>query len=61
MKNLKGWKELFDSPKPESFPLPEPYEKKLSQFQKLLVLRCLRSDKVVPAVQIFVTGNFHSF
>jgi hypothetical protein len=56
-KNLHKWKELFDSTDPQDFPLPEPWEKKLSQFQKILVLRCIRFDKVIPAIQTFVTGT----
>lgn len=48
---------LFDAPEPHDFPLPEPWEKNLSQFQKTLVLRCIRFDKVIPAIQKFVLGK----
>lgn len=38
-------------------PLPGIWDKYLDQFQKLLVLRCLRGDKVTNAMQDFVATN----
>lgn len=35
-----------------SEPLPEPWNAKLDAFQKLLVLKCLRADKVTNAMQV---------
>ena len=37
---------------PQSTPLPMGYDERLSPFEKLLVLRMLRPDKVVPAIQV---------
>ncbi|CAH1790213.1 unnamed protein product [Owenia fusiformis] len=51
------WKVLYDSPEPHNEPLPQEYEEKFGMFQKMLVLRCLRPDKVVPSVQQFVATN----
>ena len=48
------WQVIYDSPTPHLVPLPDPFEKDLSKFQKLLVLRCIRPDKMVPSIQDFV-------
>jgi hypothetical protein len=37
-----------------TMPLAEPFEGRLTRFQKLLVLRCLRPDRVLAGVQDFV-------
>ena len=36
----------FESTDPQKYPLMEPFESKLSLYQKLLVMRCIRPDKV---------------
>lgn len=41
------WKGYYNSAKPHLEPLPEPWNDKLTSFEKLIVLRCLRNDKVV--------------
>lgn len=56
-KNTDKWKKLFDSAEPQTFPLPAPWNDKLTGFQKTLVLRCIRIDKVIPAIQMFVSGE----
>lgn len=35
-----------------SEPLPEPWNTDLDAFQKLLILKCLRADKVTNAMQV---------
>eukprot|EP00899_Mesostigma_viride_P020786 jgi/Mesvir1/28709/Mv19680-RA.1 len=52
--HTRDWRVIYDSKTPESEPLPGPFGQ-LSSFRKLLILRCLRPDKAVPAVQMFVT------
>uniref|UniRef100_A0A1B0G0Q9 Dynein heavy chain n=1 Tax=Glossina morsitans morsitans TaxID=37546 RepID=A0A1B0G0Q9_GLOMM len=55
--NLTLWKNFFDSHTPQdNHSIPEPWSKKLSLFQKLLVLRVLRPDKLVPGVLAFVSN-----
>ncbi|XP_076449948.1 dynein axonemal heavy chain 7-like [Babylonia areolata] len=49
------WKVIYDSMEPQHEKYPGEWNTKLESFQRLLALRCLRSDKVVPAVQDFVT------
>ncbi len=47
----------FDSPDPASTPLPEPWQSQLDAFQRLLVLRCLRPDKMVGAMRQWVADE----
>ncbi|KAM6256563.1 LOW QUALITY PROTEIN: dynein axonemal heavy chain 1 [Porphyrio hochstetteri] len=55
--NLAGFRAIFDSPKPHRQPLPGKWEAELDAFQRLLVLRCLRGDKIPNAMQDFVALN----
>lgn len=42
---------------PEAHPFPGKYEETLSDFQRLLLLRCFRVDRVYLAITNFVTGR----
>uniref|UniRef100_A0A8C3ERS2 Dynein axonemal heavy chain 1 n=1 Tax=Corvus moneduloides TaxID=1196302 RepID=A0A8C3ERS2_CORMO len=53
--NLEGFRAIFDSHKPHR--QVSPWEDGLDAFQKLLVLRCLRGDKITNAMQDFVVLN----
>ncbi|NXM42418.1 DYH1 protein, partial [Gymnorhina tibicen] len=57
--NLEGFRAIFDSHNPhrQVEPLPGKWEDELDAFQKLLVLRCLRGDKITNAMQDFVVLN----
>eukprot|EP00798_Chlamydomonas_sp_ICE-L_P022533 gene22533-29660_t len=55
--NTAHYKGIFDSNDAHEMPLADPWQGKLSSFQKLLVLRCLRPDKVTMAIQNFVTEH----
>ena len=37
--------------------LPEPWKSKLDSFQRIIVVKCLRPDKVTNAMQDFVAEN----
>ncbi|KAJ3091162.1 Dynein heavy chain 7, axonemal [Quaeritorhiza haematococci] len=54
---LQDWKNIFDSSDPHTMPLCGMWETKLTPFQKLLVLRCIRPDKITAAAQRFVLGQ----
>ncbi|KAM3134228.1 hypothetical protein pb186bvf_013648 [Paramecium bursaria] len=49
--NIDKWQELYDSPEPHNFTLPAPWQGMLSQFQKLILIRIIRPDKFINAVQ----------
>lgn len=57
MKHTSEWEKYCDLPDPHNQPLPAPYNTELTTFQKLMVLRCLRLDMIVPAVQNYVEGK----
>ncbi|CAG5923192.1 unnamed protein product [Menidia menidia] len=54
-KHSSDWKVWSDLDTPEQVPFPLNYEENLSAFQKLLLLRCFRVDRVFRAVTDYVT------
>jgi len=56
-KKVDVYKEMYDSPNPHEFEIKEAAYQKLTAFQKIIVLRCLRGDKAVPAITGFVVLN----
>lgn len=55
-KNIQLWKKLYDSPAPNEFPYPDPWNS-ISGLDRLVILRCFRPDKMVPAVQEYIVKN----
>ncbi|XP_055637886.1 dynein axonemal heavy chain 3 isoform X3 [Toxorhynchites rutilus septentrionalis] len=51
--NLNAWRAYYNLSAPEEEKLPEPYSE-CEDLAKLILLRCLRPDKVVPALQKFI-------
>lgn len=47
---LAEWKKFYDSVNPEEAALPEPWQTNMTEFQKLIVMRMIRPDKVIPKV-----------
>ena len=52
--NLFTWKEWYDLERPEEAAMPNGLESRLTAFQRLLVLRCFRPDRVLSAVKSWV-------
>lgn len=52
--NEKEFQKIFDSPEPENMPLPGEWDTKINSFQKMIVLKALRSDKIILAVQNYI-------
>lgn len=55
LKHSDEWKKLFDSPNPQDETLPEPFNTNLNKFQKIIVIKSIRPDKVIPAIQNYVS------
>jgi dynein heavy chain len=55
-RNEKAWKSWFDSDAPESTKFPGAYAESLNEFQRLMLLRCFRVDRIYLAVTQYVTA-----
>ncbi|XP_075852592.1 dynein axonemal heavy chain 10 [Microcebus murinus] len=53
--NHTVWQEWYDVDSLEQLPFPLGYDKHITAFQKLLILRCFRVDRVYRAVTDYVT------
>ena len=54
MKKSDEFKGIFDSVNAHEEPLPEYWNNKLNNFQKIIFLKTLRSDKVISAIQAWI-------
>uniref|UniRef100_A0A8C9Y7R2 Dynein axonemal heavy chain 12 n=1 Tax=Sander lucioperca TaxID=283035 RepID=A0A8C9Y7R2_SANLU len=57
IKGPEDFKSIYDSKDPSNTPLPAPWCEQLNDLQKMIIVRCLRPDKIVPAVIKYVTGR----
>ncbi|GLI63290.1 hypothetical protein VaNZ11_006196 [Volvox africanus] len=48
------WRSMYDSADPTRVRFPEPWHSKLDSFQKLLIIRLIRPDKLTSAIQNYV-------
>ncbi|CAL1689869.1 unnamed protein product [Lasius platythorax] len=53
--SLVQFKTMFDTQEAHLAPFPEPWKTKLDDFEKLLILKCLRPDKLTNAMHIYLT------
>ncbi|CAH3998948.1 unnamed protein product [Pieris brassicae] len=51
--NVPSWKEFYDLSAPHETSFPHPYEE-IEGIPKLIMLRCIRPDKLIPLVQQYV-------
>ncbi|XP_057653134.1 dynein axonemal heavy chain 3 [Diorhabda carinulata] len=52
-RNNSAWRKFYDTSNPNEIPCPPPFENTRS-LQRLILIRAIRPDKVVPAVQTYV-------
>ena len=52
--NVSEWKLIFDNKEPQKQILPLPWSEKLSDFQRMTVIRCLRPDKVFLCISMYI-------
>jgi dynein heavy chain len=50
----KKFKKIFDAPEAHVEPLPGEWNDKLNSFQKMIVLKAVRPDKISQAIQNFI-------
>ena len=53
----RSWREWWADPAPESAPLPRDWDSKLSELQRLILVRALRPDRVLLAVNDYISTN----
>lgn len=49
--NTGRWKVYYDLVDPQEGEMPEPFET-CDEMTKLIILKCIRPDKIVPAVRV---------
>ncbi len=54
MDYLHKYKEMADHPNPQDWKYPDSADLILNDLRKLIVLRTIRPDKIVPAISLFV-------
>ena len=43
---MDKWQDYYNSKEPHKVELPDNWQKDLNEFQRMIVLRCIRPDKV---------------
>ncbi|XP_055840841.1 dynein axonemal heavy chain 3 isoform X1 [Episyrphus balteatus] len=54
--NIDEWKSFYDLSSPELATFPAPYHN-AGELISLILLKCIRPDKIVPAIRDFITRN----
>jgi len=55
--NLSEWRAYYDDMAPHEAELPQAWNERLKDFQKMIVLRCIRPDKVSPNGKMHCSYN----
>ena len=54
IEQIDSWKTVYESAEPQKVILPGGWNRKLNSFQRIAILRAIRPDKIVPAVQEYI-------
>ena len=57
MTNIDLFKNIFDSLNAHEEPLPSEWDGKLNEFEKMLIVKAIRPDKVISAIQNWVSAK----
>ena len=57
LNNPEGFRKLYDSQNPHDEPLPSEWDSKLDDFEKMIMLKMLRPDKITNAMQKYIIAN----
>lgn len=57
IENLAEWKHFYDFNNPHMLSLPKPWDTRTSAFERLIVLRAIRPDKVAAAIREYVEAE----
>ena len=49
--NGDKWRKIYEAADPQKVPFPSPWKKQLTDVQKMIIMRVLRPDKVIPSIQ----------
>ncbi|KAJ1549535.1 Dynein heavy chain 7, axonemal [Cladochytrium tenue] len=52
--DVDEWQSIFENQEPHRLELPSRWRNSLNSFQRLLVIRCLRPDKLTAAIQLYI-------
>jgi len=59
--NVSQWQAYYDLLNPQDHSFPPPFEHEGENLKKLVILRCVRTDKLVAAVQAFIIHHMGTF
>lgn len=60
MSSLDKWRAYYDEAEPDQVKLPDHWQRALSHFQRIVVLRAIRPDRVPSAIVSYVMSELGS-